>query len=169
MRFSRRRAKTPAIRWRSSARAVSFSTIEARIRASYGVATGASGSRPGFDPRRYVDAVARNSLAVGDHVADVDADAETHRARRRPLLVERGERPLGGEGALERGDRARELRQQIVADGVHDPAAELGHASAHLAPAGIEHLEGGRLVRGHQPRVAGDVRAEDGRQTARVG
>ena len=79
-----------------------------------------------MQPRRHVDAVAVNIVAINGNVAEIDADAEGQA----PVLVDRFVAPrhaeLNGDGAVDGADHAREFQQQPVAHGLDDAPAMLG-------------------------------------------
>src|SRR6266446_9003691 len=71
----------------------------------------------GFDPRRDVDAVAVEVVALDDHVAEIDADAQLDAAVRRDTRVPLGHRLLHRDRATHRIDDAGKLHQHAVAGG----------------------------------------------------
>jgi hypothetical protein len=64
-------------------------------------------------------AVAEDAAILDDDVAQVDPEPE-RQAPSAPSFVLGAERALDLDRAAHRGDRARELRQQIVAGGIDD-------------------------------------------------
>ena len=81
---------------------------------------------PALEPRRDVDAIAVDVVAVDDHVAEVDADPELDAVRRLEVRVVLGDAPLHLDRALDSVDHARELDQRAVAGELDDAAAMLG-------------------------------------------
>jgi hypothetical protein len=80
-----------------------------------------AGVGQGFDPRRDIDAV-----ALDDHVAEIDADAQLDTIVRRDACVALGHRLLHRDRAADRIDDAGEPHQQAVAGGLDDAAMVLG-------------------------------------------
>ena len=73
-----------------------------------------------FQPRRDVDAVAVDLLAIDDHVAEVDTDAELHPALGWQIRVLGLERGLDLDGALDRIHDACKLRKYTIARGIYE-------------------------------------------------
>ena len=112
--------------------------------------------------RRDVDAVAVDVVALDDHVAQVDADAE----RDAPILgylgVALGHAALDGDRAIDRVDDARELDQRAVAHQLDDaPAVVRDLGVDEFGAVGLQHVERAGLVVAHQARIADDIRAQD--------
>ena len=80
----------------------------------------------GFDPRGDVDAVAVDVVALDDHVAEIDADAQLDAVVRRDIRVPLGHRLLHLDRAAHRIDDAGKLHQHAVAGGLDDAAVVLG-------------------------------------------
>ena len=120
-----------------------------------------------FEPRRDVDAIAQNVAILGDHVAEIDADAiaDAPVVVEIPLAVEHAALHLGG--AAHRIDDAGEFRQQPVAGGLDDAAlmfADFGvDPVAAMRP---EAIEGPFLIGPDQTRIARYVSGKYRRQTA---
>ena len=81
--------------------------------------------RQPLQPRRDVDAVAINIAAIGDHVAEIDADAKSQAALLGEVQIAVGHRALDFAGTAHRVDDAGEFRQHAVAGGLDDPAVML--------------------------------------------
>ena len=83
----------------------------------------ANGTRrsQGLEPGSDVDAVAKDVITVNDHVTKIDADPQLETALRRDRIVDRPRRPLHLDGAIQRVNDARKIRQQAVARGAYDP------------------------------------------------
>jgi hypothetical protein len=97
-----------------------------------------------------------------DHLTQVDADAELHSAMLRHAFIPPCHPFLNLRRTFDRSDGTPELGQHAVARGVDDPATELGHQRQHNRLVALEVAHSGDLVITHQPRVAGDVRGDDG-------
>jgi hypothetical protein len=95
--------------------------------------------------------------------ADAKADAFVLWQIRVPALHP----ALHGDGATDGIDDRGELDQQAIAGGLADASAVLvDERIDQFAAVGFESGEGVFLVGAHQPRIAGDVRAHDRRQTS---
>ncbi len=126
----------------------------------------AAGRRERFQPRRDVDAVAVEVVALDHHVAEIDADAQHHPQRFRQGLVGDRHRVLHLGGAFDGVDGAAELHQQRVADFLEDTAAMAGDERLeHVLPPRLQRRKRARLVELHEPAVADDVGRQDRRQT----
>src|SRR6202022_2455790 len=86
----------------------------------------AAGIGERFDPGGDVDAVAIKIVALDDHVAEIDADAQLDAAVRRDVAVALAYRLLHRDCAAHRVDDARKLHQQAVAGGLDEAAVMLG-------------------------------------------
>jgi hypothetical protein len=107
-----------------------------------------AGIGQGFDPRRDVDAVAIEVVALDDHVAEIDADAQLDAAVRRDADVPLGHRLLDFDRAAHRIDDAGKLDQQTVAGGLDDTTVMLGDFRIEqLAAQRFEAFERAFLVR----------------------
>jgi len=106
-------------------------------------------------------------LAVDDDIAEVD----TH-PKGDPLVfwhagIAAGHALLHLDGAAHRLDHARELDQDAVAGRLHDAAEVLLDLRIdQLTAMGLELRKGPRLIRPHQPAVAGDIGGQDGSELA---
>jgi hypothetical protein len=78
-----------------------------------------------LQPRRDVDALAVNVIAIGDHVAEIDADAKSEAPLLGEVQIAVGHPALNFAGAAHRIDDAGEFRQHAVAGGLDDPAMML--------------------------------------------
>ena len=95
----------------------------------------ATGRRLTFEPRRDIDAIAEDVVAVDDDVAEIDADTKGNRFVIRTPAVPLGHRLLYGDRALHRIDGAGELDQRAVAHHLHDSPAVRGDGRIEeLAP-----------------------------------
>ena len=82
-----------------------------------------AGLRERLEPGGDVDPVAKDVVAVDDHVAEIDANPQFQTALGRDRVVDRTRGPLHFDGAVQRVDDARKIRQQAVACGADDPSA----------------------------------------------
>jgi hypothetical protein len=120
-----------------------------------------------FEARRDIDAVAKDVAALGDDVAEVDANAKPDAplVGRLGLAVDHPALHLGG--ATHPVDDAGKLHQQPVACGLDDAPVVLGDLWIDQLPAmRFEALECPLLVRSHQPRIACHIGGEDRGETA---
>ena len=85
----------------------------------------AAGVGETLQPRRDVDPVTVDLIALDHHVAEVDADAELHPALRRQLRILSLERGLNIHCAIHRLDHAGELGQNAIAGRVYETAVVL--------------------------------------------
>ena len=88
-----------------------------------------AGVGQGFEPRGDIDAVAIEVVALDDHVAEIDADAEFDAAVRRDAGFRSGIAALHRDCATHRIDDAGKLHQQTVAGGLDDAALVLARSS----------------------------------------
>ena len=110
-----------------------------------------AGISQGFDPGGDVDAVAIEVVALDDHVAEIDADAQFDAAVRFDPGVPLGHRLLHFDRAAHRIDDARKFHQQAVPGGLDDAAVVLGDLRIEkLAAQRFEAIERAFLVRPHQ-------------------
>jgi hypothetical protein len=122
----------------------------------------ASGFREAFQPRRNVDAIAMDIVAVDDYVAHVDADAELNPRFLRHASVAFSHRLLRSHGGTDRIDNAGKLRQHAVAHELDNTATMLGDQGIHkIVSEGLEGRECAFLVRPDQSRVSDNVRSND--------
>src|SRR5205814_4760318 len=121
----------------------------------------------GLYPRGDIDAVAVEVVALDDHVAEIDADAQLDAAVRRDARVPLGHRLLHRDRAAHRIDDAGKLHQHAVAGGLDDAAPVLGDLRVEeLAAQSLEAFERAFLVRPHQPRIPRHIGGEDRGETA---
>src|SRR6476619_3464030 len=85
-----------------------------------------AGIGEGLDTRGDVDAVAIEVVALDDHVAEIDADAQLDAVVRRDTEVVLGHRLLHLDRAAHRVDDAGKLHQHTVAGRLDDAALMLG-------------------------------------------
>ena len=127
----------------------------------------AARSRQPLEPRRHVDAVAVEVVAVDDDVAEIDADAELDV----PVLGNAGvaleHAALDLDGAARRVDDAAELDQEAVAHHLEDAPAILGDGGIEeLAAMLLQRPQRALLIGLHEPAVADDVGRQYGGQPA---
>jgi hypothetical protein len=120
-----------------------------------------TGIGQGFQPRRDVDAVAEQIVAVDHDIANMDADAVLHRLVGRTTGILGSNRPLHRHGALHGIDRAGEVGDDAVAGGVEDAAPMRRDQLIDDGAASLQPGERADLVARHQPAVAGNVGGED--------
>ena|SRR6516162_7847501 len=82
-----------------------------------------TGLRERFEPGSDVHAVAKDVVAVDDHVAEIDADPQLETAFGRYRVVDSARRPLHLDSTVQRIYDAGKIRQQAVAGGTDDPPA----------------------------------------------
>jgi hypothetical protein len=115
-----------------------------------------------LEARGDVDAVAED-VAVLDHdVADIDADAEPHAARRVERPVCGCDVALDVDGAFHGGEDAGELGEHAVTGGAADASAMLRDEGVGDGAMGGQRRQRAFLVAAHQPAIALDVGGEDG-------
>jgi hypothetical protein len=120
-----------------------------------------------LEPRRNVDAVAVDVVAVGDHVAEIDPDPKGNALVLGHLRAAVRHRPLDLDGAAHRIDDARKFHKHAVAGGFDDPPVMLPDLRVdELATMRLQAVEGAFLIRSHQPRVPRHIRCQDRRQAA---
>jgi hypothetical protein len=119
-----------------------------------------------LQPRRDIDPIAEHVTLVDHYVAEIDADPEADTFGLRPISVAVRHSLLEDDGTAHSVDDRGELDQNAVAGGLEDTPAVLGDQWIdELAPIAFENGEGSFLIRTHQPRIPGNVGAEDGRQS----
>ena len=124
--------------------------------------------RQPLQPCRDIDAVAIDVVAVDDHVAEIDTDAENDALVLGDTGIAVDHRPLDLARAPDCIDDARKFHQHAVACGLDDAAVMLADLRiAKLAAMRPQASECPRLIRSHQPRIACDIGSEDRRKTAR--
>ena len=130
--------------------------------------TNAAGLANSLNARGNIHAVADDVVAVDDHLADIDANAERHAAVFRLIGVARDHRLLDIARATDRIHRARIFDQQGIAGGADDAPAIFGDLGIdqRLAVA-LGRGQGAGLVLAHQARPADHIGRNDRRQFAR--
>ncbi len=126
----------------------------------------AAGVRQTLKPSRNIDAVAVDVIAVDDHLAEIEADSKLKPALLGQRIVALPQFALNGDGSLESGDHAAEIRQDRVSRVMHDAPAAAFDLHRHEVEIVAENSVGARLVLPHQPAIAGDVGVEDRGQFA---
>ena len=119
-----------------------------------------------WKPRGDINAVAHQvAVALLDHVAQMNADAELNALVWRDLSVALDHRPLDLDGAVNSVDDAPELDDRAVA-GPLDNAAVMHRDCGidQVAPKGAKPSESSILVRARKPGVADDVSDQDRRE-----
>ena len=120
-----------------------------------------------LEPRRDVDPVAVQVVALHDHVAEVDPHAQHDALLRAPARRARRQRGLHFRRALHRVDHARELDQHAVAGGLENAAARLGDRRVDdLGAQALQARERAFLVCAHHAAEAHHVGGEDRRKAA---
>src|SRR5215469_3647906 len=130
-----------------------------RLRDADGARMGES-LKPGGD----VDPIAEDIVAVDNHIAEVDADPKLETAIRRQRVIDRARGPLHFNGAVQRIDDARKIRQQAVTGRADDPSAVRGDQRVDGAAELAEGSMRAGLVLAHKPAETGHVRVQDGRK-----
>jgi hypothetical protein len=118
----------------------------------------AAGRRQSFEPRRDVDAVAKDIVALDDHVAKMNADpiADCGPGRRRGSA--RKHLRLDGNRAANRIDRRGKLDQHAVAGRFEDaPVKAPDRRSDHLVPKRLHARQSTCFIGLHQPRIADNI------------
>ena len=128
----------------------------------------AAGLGDGLEPRRDVDAVTEDVVALDDDVAEIDADAELDASVLRHVLIALDHRPLDLGGTGDRVHDARKLDQHAVAGDLDDAALVLGDLADRPARRRmrLQRSERAGLVQPHEPAVADDVGGQDRGKTA---
>ena len=117
--------------------------------------------RKGLQPRRDIDSITEEIIALNQDVPDVDADAEPH------LLIGLFLRILLGYGVLHRDSTlrgthgAREIGDQTVTSRAENPTAMRGDEAIDDDPVGRERSKGTDLIPTHEGAVAGDIGGEN--------
>jgi hypothetical protein len=121
----------------------------------------APGLGQGLEAGGDVHAVAVEAIAIDGHVAHVRTDAKLHLALLGDVGVAGAQHALDLDRALDRADRGRELREEVVAREVGDAAPVLAHQRLDLLPVRRQRADRRLLIVRHQPAVACDVGAQD--------
>ena len=116
----------------------------------------------GLEPGGDVDAIAEDVVAIDDDVAKIDTDPQLETAFGRHRVVDGTRCPLHLEGAVQRVDDARKIRQQAVACGADDPSAMRRDQRVDSAAEPSECLMRTRLILAHQAAEADHIRMQNG-------
>ena len=109
-----------------------------------------------------VDAVAIDVAAVGDHVAEIDADAKPQAALLGEIQISVGHPALNFTGAAHRVDHAGEFRQQAIVGSLDDPSMTFADLWVdHFAQMRLEAFVGAFLIGAHQARIPRHIGGED--------
>jgi len=120
-----------------------------------------------FDTCGDVDTVAIEVVALDDHIAEINPDAQFDAAVRRDTRIPLGHRLLHRDRAAHRIDDAGKLHQEAVAGGLNDAALVLGDLRIEkLAAQRFEAFKRALLVRSHQPRIPRHIGGKDRSETA---
>src|SRR5438105_7806194 len=111
--------------------------------------------------RRDVDAVAEDVVAVDDDVAEIDADPQFEASFRRDRVIDGARCPLHLDGAIQRVDNARKVRQQAVRCRADDPSAMRRDQRVDCHAENAERSMGADLILAHQPAEADHIRMQD--------
>ena len=114
-----------------------------------------------LQPRRDIDALAENVVALDQHVAEVDADAVDDALGLGHVGVALGHQLLDGDRAFDGGDDGRKFQQQPVAHRLDDAPAELRHERPRRLAMLAHRARRPRLVLAHQAGIADDVDGHD--------
>jgi hypothetical protein len=114
-----------------------------------------------LQPRRNIDAVAENVVALDQHVAEVDADAIDDALGFGRPGVALDHQFLDRDRGFDGGDDGGKLQQQSVARRLDDAPAQARHDRPRRFAMLSDRKGRARLVLAHQPRVADDVGGED--------
>jgi len=115
-----------------------------------------------FEPCSDVDAVAKDILSVDDHVAEIDPDPQLEPARGRKRVVDRPGGALHLDGAIERVDDARKIRQQAVTGGADNSAVMRPDQRIDGAAQFAERPMRPGLVLAHQPAETSHIGVQYG-------
>jgi hypothetical protein len=125
------------------------------------------GSANALQPGCNVYTVTENVVAIGDDVAEIDADAESDAPVFGHFDFAVHHRPLDLDGAAHRIHDAREFHEQAVAGRLHDAAVVLlDFRIDELAAMRLEAFERPFLIHSHQARVSRHIGGEDRGETA---
>ena len=121
-----------------------------------------------LQPRGDIDAVAVDVVAIGDHVAEVDADAEGDALVLGDVGIAVGHRPLYLDRAAHRIHHAGKFHQHPVTGGLNDASVMfLDLGIDKLSTMRLETFERSFLVYSHQARVTRHISCEDRGKMAR--
>ncbi len=120
-----------------------------------------------FEPGCNVDAVAEDVAILDDDVADIDAHAKFDAALCRCCGVAGDHLPLHLDRTAHRVDDAGELGKEAVAGRFDDATPMLGDFGiAEFTANRTQRRERALFVLAHQPRIAGDIDRQNGRQSS---
>src|SRR6516225_402695 len=120
-----------------------------------------------FEPGGDVDAVAENVAILDDDVADIDAHAKFDVPLCRCRGVTGEHLPLHLDRTAHRIDDAGELGEEAVAGRLDDATPMLGDFGiAQFTANRSQRRERALFVLAHQPRIAGDIDRQNGRQSS---
>ena len=116
----------------------------------------------GLEPGGDVDAIAEDVVAIDDDVAEIDTDPQLETAFGRDRVVDGTRRSLHLEGAVQRVDDARKIRQKAVACGADDPSAVRRYQRVDSAAEPSERLMRTRFVLAHQAAETDHIGMQNG-------
>src|SRR5262249_53003777 len=120
-----------------------------------------------FEPSRNVDAVAEDVAILDDDVTDIDAHPKFNSALCRYCGVAGDHLPLHLDRTTHRVYYAGELDKEAVAGGLDDATPMLRNFGvAEFTTNGTQCRQRALFVFAHQPRIAGDIGRQDGRQSS---
>jgi hypothetical protein len=114
-----------------------------------------------FEPRRNIDPVADDVVAIYQHVAEIDADAIKDAFRFGRLGVALDHHLLERDRAFDGGDDGGKLKQQAVSSRLDDAAAKACHNRSRRRAMLADRSRRARLILAHEARVADNVGDED--------
>jgi hypothetical protein len=118
-----------------------------------------------LDPRRDVNAVAKDIVAVDDDVADIDADTKVDLYY--SAFVPFGHLTLHGRRTDYGIYDACELDQHAIASSLDDPTIVLGDSGINdFAAVRLQRRKGADFVNSHEPRITYDIRRQYRRQSS---
>jgi hypothetical protein len=118
--------------------------------------------RERLQARCNIDPIAENIVAIGDDVAEIDADAELNAPLVRHICLAREHPALKLDSAAHRIHDTGELDQHAVAGGLDYAAAVLADLRVdQLAPVRLKAGERALLIRAHKSRIPGHIGSQD--------
>jgi len=115
-----------------------------------------------LEPGGDVDAVAKDVVTVDDDIAEIDTNPQLQAALGRGRVVYRTRGPLHLDGATQRVDDARKIRQHAVAGRADDPAAMRCDQRVDGRAELVQGLMRAGLILAHQPAETGHIGMQDG-------
>jgi len=115
-----------------------------------------------LEPGGDVDAIAKDVVAVDDHVAKIDANPQLQAALGRDRVVDRARGALHLDSAVQRIDNARKIRQHAITCGADDPSAMRRDQRVDGAPQFAKYAMRTGLIFAHQPTETGHIGVQDG-------